>query len=155
MGADRDDSYKAMKDRPIGKHNALADAPSNLPENEFMEALDNIDAINEWVKHVKELKKKLRGKKIDVTTFFQECGAFAGNELLRMAITSKDAKIRLEALKELLDRGGNSKVNKVAIASTHVDRGAAKEELIATIRGLATRVKDVQIIDVPKEGDDV
>jgi len=153
MGADRDQTDKKMKDRsPFG----LESQVDNPHEDPLAEAIDNIEAVNQWVAHVKELKKRLRNRKIDVTAFFQECGAFAGNELLRMAITSKDAKIRLEALKELLDRGGNSKVNKVAIASTHVDRGAAKEELMATIRGLASKVKDVEIVDVtPKEGDDV
>lgn len=157
LGCERDWDDRKMRDRHRQKDGDLGLQADNPAEDPLAEALDNVDAVREWVSHVKELKRRLRGRKIDVTSFFQECGSFAGNELLRMAITSKDAKIRLDALKELLDRGGNSKVTKVAIATTNIDRGAAKEELISTIRGLASKVKDLEIIDtdVDKENEDV
>jgi len=117
----------------------------NRNEKHLVDAIDNRDAIRAWLPLIKNLKKKLKNSKIDVTGFLQESGKYAAVELLNMAITAENDRVKLSALTEILDRGGNSKVNKVAIAHANVDRNATKEELKSLIRGLAKQTKAIEI----------
>jgi hypothetical protein len=120
----------------------------NHVEDTMVKLLDHKSIL---FKHAKWLEKLEKGR-IDVGGFMGKVSPTLVVELLKIATGGDSEKVRLEAIKDFLDRAGYSKVNKVAIAGS-IDSSATKEELINTILGLSGKA-DIEIVDDETEAED-
>lgn len=117
----------------------------NSYEDMMITAMDHKSTI---IRYAKWLERLQRGA-VDVNTFMNKVSPDLVIELLNIATGSTDKKVKLDAIKDFLDRAGYAKVNKVAIAGS-IDSNASKEELVNTILGLAPKA-NIEIVDDDKE----
>lgn len=117
----------------------------NSVEDRMADLIDNKDY---FLKYQEQLLKLTSGK-MDVAQFIKGLAPDVAIQLTKLALASDNEKIRLEAARDLLDRSGYGKVDKVAVAT--VDPSVPKEQLIAMINGLGKKTKTVEIVDEDNE----
>lgn len=123
----------------------------NAREEAMVRTLDNKKMMR---RHADLINKLIEGK-MDVSQALHGASADAFVQLLALMIEGDNEKTRLEAAKDVLDRAGFTKTQRVAVAGA-IDTTATKEELIATILGLSTKTKELEIVedDADNEADD-
>jgi len=115
---------------------------TNYKEDAMIEAIDHLDELKKVAKVIEDL----RNSKTDVQNFFQGVAPEAAIELVKiMADTSNQAKIRLEAAKDLLNRAGYAPVNKHAVAS--FDSDTPREAIMSYIQGAQKDIPELEIIE--------
>lgn len=108
----------------------------------MLEMIDNKRALEKLVDWV----DKLQNNKTDVSNFFGGLAPEAAVELAGLMFSSKvNDKIKLEAVKDFLDRAGYSKVQKHAVAA--VDTDTSKEAILSLIAGKSGKIPDIEIVD--------
>jgi hypothetical protein len=114
----------------------------NSKEDRMLELIDNRRALEKLVDWV----DKLQNNKTDVNNFFGGLAPEAAIELAGIMFSTKVGdKVKLEAIKDFLDRAGYSKVQKHAVAS--VDTESSKEAILSLIAGKSGKIPDIEIID--------
>lgn len=113
----------------------------NSKEDAMVNAIDNRQVLSKYADWI----TALREGKTDVPGFLDKMSPDLMIELMTIAMTGKD-KIKLEAIRDMLDRAGYGKVNKVAVAGT-LDAKASKEELLSTILGLGKKTGTIDVVD--------
>ena len=96
--------------------------------NNMVAAIDHVAELRKYEKLLNRLAETR-----DVTGFFQDASALVAHELLLTALHDENPKIRFEAKRDLLDRGGHKPVTKHAVA--RFDSSSSKEEIVSTIMG--------------------
>jgi len=127
---------------PKNKNSASNYAGRNIKEDYMVDAVHSRATIMKY----QELFDKLSRNRIDINGALQKLSADALLKIMDVMIQGTNDKVQLEAAKELLDRAGYSKVNKVAVAGT-LDANASKDELMATILGLSKSTGELEIVD--------
>jgi len=134
---------KQMDDKKPRKPEVIADNRQVVSRAENPSGYHNRnhieDRIAQAIDHKAELKRhahlleKLANTK-DVNGFFQDISPGIAAELLLLATdpTSSD-KIKLEAIRDILDRAGHGKVTKHAVA--RFDASTSKDAIISSILG--------------------
>ena len=113
----------------------------NNKEDMMLELIDQKRNLEKIVKMVETLEN---GKQ-DVMGALQDMSPQMLIELASMAFNQKESsKVRLEAVKDWLDRAGFGKVNKHAIAP--VDASTPRDAILALITG-KSKGADVEIVD--------
>jgi len=103
------------------------------------EVLDSIDLSRAKAKMLDQLFPKLAEyyEKADVDQFFNDISNVAAFEELNLLLNSRSEKVKLEAIKDILDRSGFAPVKKSAQVRADVKVDSLKEkELDSLIRGL-------------------
>lgn len=136
------DSKRESLFRPAANMKGKKARVENSKEQSVVEAFDK----RRTMKRYADLITRLMDGKIDVPSALQGASADAFVQILALMTDGDNDKIRLEAARDLLDRAGFTKTQKVAVAGA-IDTGAAKEELIATILGLSNKTKELEIIE--------
>lgn len=111
------------------------------PEKDLIEYIDDIDFFR---KHRGEISKLYSGN-IDVPGFLKQLSPQAVITLAKLAFTSRNEKVQLNAIQDWLDRAGFSKVEKHAFAN--IDPNTPKEQLISMLGGLGKKTKSIEIIE--------
>lgn len=113
----------------------------NTKEDMLLEAIDQRRNIEKLIKMVESLES---GKQ-DVIGALSDLSPSMLIQLAGMATNPKESsKVRLEAIKDWLDRAGFGKVNKHAIAP--VDASTPREAVLALIAG-KSKGADIEIVD--------
>ena len=123
------------------KRSYAATSNHNFKEDIVASVIDNKKILVKYA----EWFEALREGKTDVAGFLEKVSPDILVEMMTLAITGAD-KIKLEACRDILDRAGYSKINKVAVAGT-LDAKASKEELLSTILGLGKKTGTIEVID--------
>ena len=110
-------------------------------EKKIVEYIDDLDFFR---KHKSQISKLYEGK-VDVPGFLKELSPQAVMALAKLAFTSTNEKVRLNAVQDWLDRAGFSKVEKHAFAN--LDPNTPKEQLISMLGGLGKKTKTIEIIE--------
>lgn len=110
-------------ENPSGHHNV------NHIEDRIAQALDHKQELKRYASLLEKLSKTG-----DVNGFFQDVAPeTAAAMLLQMTNPHTPAKIKVELMKDILDRAGYGKVTKHAVA--RFDASASKDEIISRILG--------------------
>lgn len=134
--------FKQSRDPWQGRGNSTARPAINSKEDSM---LDSIDTIRMMQKHQAAIEK-LSSREWTVEQFFNGVGPDIALELLKAAYLADSSKVRLDAIKDFLDRAGYTKVQKVAVAN--LDPNAPKEQLRAIAEGLIKKnANDVELVD--------
>jgi len=150
------DKQRAIKNIPQGKtrvhgHTIRSKEDqtkygSNYKEDAMIDAIDMLDEL----KKVAKMMEDLRNNKTDVQNFFQGIAPEAAIELVKiMNDPTAQAKIRLEAAKDLLNRAGYAPVNKHAVASFDAD--TPREAIMSYIKGAEKDIPELEIIEDDEE----
>jgi hypothetical protein len=119
----------------------------NHTEANMVAAIDNKNTL---LKLADQLNKLTRTR--DVKGFIEDIAAETAVELATIAHDAKTpAKVRLQAIQDLLDRAGFGKVTKHAVA--RLDANASKEEILSAIYGTKKELKQVGIEIVDDDED--
>jgi hypothetical protein len=113
----------------------------NFKEEYVTNAIDVKDTVMKYASFI----QKLEENKIDVSGFLSKVSPDAIVKILSL-MNSGSEKVQLDAAKDILDRAGHSKVNKVAMAGT-LDPQASKAELISTVLGLSKKTGELDIVE--------
>lgn len=103
-------------------------AHRNKEEAELVKMIDEKDAVLSLNKEIRKLSNTN-----DVQSFLTEISPTMAIELALLAKASDSEKIKLEAIKDILDRAGFGKVTKHAVA--RFDANSSKEQILAAIMG--------------------
>lgn len=108
--------------------------------------IDNAHSLLQMKSHIEKLSKTR-----DVQGFIQDVSPEAVVELAALAMSSDNEKVKMDALRDLLDRAGFGKVQKHAVA--RVDAKDSKEAIIAHIMGAkkALEKNGIEIVDEEDE----
>lgn len=111
----------------------------NHIEDNIAAAIDNKNTL---LKIAGQLDKLVRTR--DVKGFIEDVAPETVVELVTIAHDARTpAKVRLQAIQDLLDRAGYGKVTKHAVA--RLDANASKDEIISAIYGTKKELKQVGI----------
>lgn len=110
-------------------------------EESLVSAIDDLEIIKKY----QSLYDALSKDEIDPHAFLQGVSKDVAVKLVATALKGSSEKIRLEAQKDILDRAGYGKVQKIAVAQ--VDPKQPKEQLISLIAGLAHKTGALVIDD--------
>lgn len=134
--------FKQSRDPWQGRGNKQEAKATNTIEDRMLDNIDNMTMLRKFG----PILEKLSNKDWTVEQFFNGTAPDVAAELLKLAMTDGSSKVRLEAIKDLLDRAGYAKVQKVAVAN--LDPNAPKEQLRAIAEGLMKKnVNDIEFID--------
>jgi len=136
---------KQVKANPL--LHRIAPGTSKTKEDRLVEALDQKRMIERYMEHVEPL---LRGK-MDVQSFFGAISPRMASQLYDLAVNGDSDKVKLDAIRDILDRAGFSKVQKVAMATASAND--PKDQLVSMIEGLVNKSKDMPIEIVDDEED--
>jgi len=114
------------------------------PTNDIAFLLDNSSILKRIQKNIEKLTKSK-----DVRGFFQDISPDLALQMAVLAMGSDNDKIKLEALKDLLDRSGHTKVTRHAVA--RFSATDSKEAIIANIMG---NKKDLEKVGIEIVDDD-
>ena len=108
--------------------------------------IENKDAINLTLESIKRLAKTK-----DVQGFLEDCAPKMALELVNLALTGENEKIKLEAIKDMLDRAGHGKITKTA--NINIDASQSKEALISFIKGARKELNEegIEIVEDPED----
>jgi hypothetical protein len=106
--------------------------------------IDALDQKNFLLKHANWIEQ-LQDGRINVEGFLGALAPDVAIKLAELAFGGESDKVRLDAIKDFLDRAGFSKVNKHAVAA--IDPNAPKEQLISLIEGLGKKNQDIEFVD--------
>jgi len=118
-----------------------ANLSSNAKENALIDAIDQKNSIQKFL----EFQEKVKSGLIDPGQLMSGMAPEMAIELLKLAFDGETEKIRLEAIKDVLDRAGYTKVQKVALAQ--LDASQPKAQLLAFIEGLSKKSGIIEIED--------
>jgi len=108
----------------------------DLAERRIISAIDNhrnLKKLTDWI-------YRLQTGKTQVNTFFEGMAPEAAMELSALMFDSAvPHKVRLDAIRDFLDRAGYSKVNKHAVAA--VDPSQSKQAMISLLLGSTKALK--------------
>lgn len=124
-----------------------ADRIERMSEDSFVEAYDAADLLVEYAKEIDDMRKG----KIEVSEFLQTVSPQAILTILQAMTQSSKESVRVDAAKDLLDRAGHGKINKVAMGTKNFSRSDPKEELLAHIMGFSATSDVIKVIDDEKE----
>lgn len=125
-GGGRDDGYHSK---------------NNIEDN-IAAAMDNKNTLLALSEQLQRLEKTK-----DVQAFIQDIAADTAVDLAMLAKNGESEKVRLEAIRDILDRAGYGKVTKHAVA--RIDATQSKDTIISTILGAKKDLKKagIEIID--------
>lgn len=136
-------SDEARKIQPRGGGRDESYHSENHIEDNIARALDHRRSLQKNA----HLLERLDQTK-DVQGFFQDVSpSMASNMLLIAEDEEIPAKVRLEAIKDILDRAGHGKVTKHAVA--RFDASDSRDKIISTILGNSKELKKmgIEIVD--------
>lgn len=113
-------------------------------ENHMAMAYELRGSIDRYTK----IMSKLERGQTDIQGALGELAPDALMKLVELLKTGQE-KSQLEAAKEIMDRSGHTKINKVAIAGS-LDPNSSKEELISTIMGLGKKTGAIEVVEDDK-----
>lgn len=127
-----------LKDQSVHSVNTISDSMASV--------IDHKDFLYESRRHVERLAKTG-----DVHAFLQDMAPSFALELAMIAKTSGSEKIKLEAIRDLMDRAGYTKVTKHAVA--RFDASESKDAIISSIRGAEKELSKlgIEIVDEDHE----
>lgn len=125
-----------------------ANLPSNSKEDALLDAIDQKNSIKKFL----EFQDKVRSGLIDPSQLMSGMAPEMAVELLKLAFDGETEKIRLEAIKDVLDRSGYTKVQKLALAQ--LDASQPKAQLLAFIEGLSKKSGIIEIEDDKEDASD-
>lgn len=131
--------------RPLRKDEEI---DVSLQERRIIDNIDNHRNLKKLLDNV----LKLQQGKTQVENFFQAMAPEAAMELSALMFDSAvPHKVRLDAIRDFLDRAGYSKVNKHAVAS--IDPNQSKQAMISLLLGSTKALKEhgIEIEDDPEE----
>ena len=107
----------------------------------MIKLIEQADALR---RHRKSYEKLMKGT-LDVPAYLAEL-TFDAAAKIAETIHSSDPKLAFEAAKDVLDRAGHGKTQKIAVGHFQIDPNSTKRELVNTILTLARnhrmKVKD-------------
>jgi len=105
-------------------------------EDRLIALIEAKGTIERYEKHLKRMQKGT----LDVTGFMKMAALDASIQLADLMFYGDSDKVRLEAAKEILDRAGYGKTQKVSVSgSVHVDHDTSKLELVNLILASAKK----------------
>lgn len=104
-------------------------------ESYLIDLIDKADTIERYEK----LINKLNEGTLDTPGFLKALAPQAALELVHIMTNGENEKTRLDAAKDLLDRAGHGKTQKVAVGHVHVDHTTSKRELINMVLSAARK----------------
>lgn len=116
---------------------------SNRAEDALIASMDKRDAMLK----VSASIKSLQDHKLDFAGVLKNLTPEFTLEIINIALTEESAKVRLDALKSLLEMAGHGAVKKTANVHALVDASQPKEQLISLIQGLSKKTKALEIDD--------
>jgi hypothetical protein len=124
---------------PVSKRDAASRQEDRLIQ--LIEARDTIELY-------KRLLKKIEKGSLDVTGFMKAASVDAAVVTVNIMHGGENDKVRLEAAKEVMDRGGYGKTQKIALhGHLNVDHDTSKMELINLILSSARKSGLVKVRD--------
>lgn len=124
-----------------GRQSAVKGRSTSAKENALIEAIDNADLLIRYADQIEKLNKG----KMDAREFLDELSAPALVTLLWALNNTNTPKDKAAIAQDILDRAGHSKINKVAMGTKSFDRNSSKEELIASLLGMARGTNFIEI----------
>jgi hypothetical protein len=121
---------------------SLAETGANIQTNPRPDAAEQ--RMVRMISRVRQFKEyetyfeKLRKGTLDVPGFMQEMTHEALMVLME-TMRSEDERLAYDAARDVLDRAGHSKTQKIAVGHVHVDHNTSKRELINLIMTSARR----------------
>lgn len=128
-----------VRNRKVKNSNYKNDAMKT--QDTMAKYLDQKDSILKY----KDLIERMEEGKMGIAQALDKLSPSMLLKILELTLNGSD-KVKLEAAKDLLDRAGYTKVNKVALRGA-IDTNASKEELISTILGMNDKTKAIEIVD--------
>ncbi len=115
-------------------------------EDRLIALIEAKGTIERYEQHLKKMQKGT----LDVTGFMKAASIDASIQMADLMFYGDTDKVRLEAAKEILDRAGYGKTQKVSVSgNVHVDHDTSKLELINMIVSSARRaglpVREAQV----------
>jgi len=115
-------------------------------ESWLLNAIEKADTIRKFRKQILDIEKGT----LDMPGFLQSLSRQAIMEIAFAMVGSEDEKMRFQAAKDILDRAGYGKMQKIAVAHAHVDPATTRQELVNMIMTSAKRAgirtKDIDYI---------
>lgn len=127
-----------LKDQSAHSVNSISDA--------MVTAIDNRETLGRHERHIQRLQKTG-----DVHAFFQDIAPSLALEMMMIATNSESEKLKVEALRDLMDRAGYGKVTKHAVA--RFDASESKDAIISSILGAKKDLgkMGIEIVDEDNE----
>ena len=107
---------------------------SDSHHDRLIDMVQSIDTLKKYQESYARLKKG----SLDVPAFLQELSIEAVM-VVAADLTSDDPDRRSKAAKDVLDRAGHGKTQKIAVGHMHVDRDTTKRELVNLVMSAAKR----------------
>lgn len=120
---------------------------ASMREEAYLDLIDRKDSIEKYQDHLRKMSEGT----LEVPGFFRAVAADAAMEIVHISQAGESEKIRLDASKDILDRAGYGKTQKVEVAG-RVDHNTSKMELINIILTSARKVglkKEVKEVGEP------
>lgn len=136
-------SGKRARQRILDRNGSLPPALRNRVD--LADVIDNKDYLLKYRDYI----EKLMNGQMDIPQFMKSLAPGMVKSIGAIAFTSKNEKIRLQAMQDFLDRAGYSKVEKHAIAT--IDPSIPKEQLISMLEGIGKKTGTIEIEEDPEE----
>lgn len=143
-------SRRKRKDTEIGVRVQQQIRP-DAAEYRMIKMMERADKFQDYRHHFERLKKG----SLDVPAFFGELSHEAMVVMIE-SMRAEDPRLAFDAAKDVLDRAGHGKTQKIAVGHVHVDHQTSKRELINMIMSSAKKagldVKDEEHVQGQLEG---